>query len=152
MSWCFFFTYLLNSGSEFFKSFESNDADFISYYIHKNVGVQSQPNIPEIDGNTYSGPEWYERFPGDGDQVDTDSDLFGSFFPIVRFSNESLKYLVDIINKDIHGWHEGFVPTVLNQEGFKLDTIFNNQSRSDHFDVDKIHIKHKGIKVEWSWI
>tara|TARA_B110000259_G_scaffold4541_1_gene5146 strand:+ start:6440 stop:7168 length:729 start_codon:yes stop_codon:yes gene_type:complete len=138
--------------SEFFKSFESNDADFISYYIHKNVGVQSQPNIPEIDGNTYSGPEWYERFPGDGDQVDTDSDLFGSFFPIVRFSNESLKYLVDIINKDIHGWHEGFVPTVLNQEGFKLDTIFNNQSRSDHFDVDKIHIKHKGIKVEWSWI
>ena len=43
--------------------------------------------------------------------------------------------------------HEAF-----NRDGFALDTIFNNQSRSDHFDVDKIHIKHKGIKVDWSWI
>lgn len=141
-----------NNWSEFFNAFENNDADFIAYYIHKNVGVQSQPNIPEIDANTYSNTVWFDRFPGDGDHLDEGVELFGSFFPIVRFSNKSLKYLTELIYKDIHGWHEGFVPTVLNQAGFKLDTIFNNQSTSDHFDVDKIHIKHKGIKVEWSWI
>ena len=137
---------------EFFKAFETNDADFISYYVHKKPGVQSQPNIPEIDNETHSGTSWYNRFPGDTDQIDPNAELFGSFFPIVRFSNKSLKHLVDIINKDIHGWHEGFVPTILNQHGFKLDTIFNNQSRSNHFNVDEIHILHKNIKVDWSWI
>ena len=137
---------------EFFKAFENNDADFISYYIHKKPGVKSQPNIPEIDDRTHSGVAWYNRFPGDSDQIDPNADLFGSFFPIVRFSNKSLKFLTELIKEGIHGWHEGFVPTVLNHEGFKLDTIFNNQSRSDHFDVDNIHILHKNIRVDWSWI
>jgi len=44
------------------------------------------------------------------------------------------------------------VPTILNRDGFKLDTIFNNQSKSDHFDINKINIKHKNIQVNWSWI
>ena len=138
--------------SEFFKAFENNNADFISYYIFKNKGVTSQPNIPEIDGNTYSNTMWFDRFPGDGDQINKNGELFGSFFPIVRFSNKSLRHITDLLINGVHGYSEGFVPTVLNQAGFKLDTIFNNQSKSDHFDVDKIHIKHKGIKVEWSWI
>ena len=138
--------------SEFFKAFETNNADFISYYIFKNKGVTSQPNIPEIDANTYSNTLWFDRFPGDGDQINKNGELFGSFFPIVRFSNKSLRHITDLLLNGIHGYSEGFVPTVLNKEGFTLDTIFNNQSRSNHFDVDKIHIKHKGIRVEWSWI
>lgn len=138
--------------SEFFKAFENNNTDFISYYIFKNKGVTSQPNIPVIDANTYSNTLWFDRFPGDGDQINKDSELFGSFFPIVRFSNKSLRHITDLLLNGVHGYSEGFVPTVLNKEGFTLDTIFNNQSKSNHFDVDKIHIKHKGIKVEWSWI
>jgi hypothetical protein len=138
--------------SEFFKAFENNNTDFISYYIFKNKGVTSQPNIPVIDANTYSNTLWFDRFPGDGDQINKDSELFGSFFPIVRFSNKSLRHITDLLLNGVHGYSEGFVPTVLNKEGFTLDTIFNNQSRSNHFDVDKIHIKHKGIRVEWSWI
>jgi len=138
--------------SEFFKAFETNNADFISYYIFKNKGVTSQPNIPEIDANTYSNTLWFDRFPGDGDQINKNGELFGSFFPIVRFSNKSLRHITDLLLNGVHGYSEGFVPTILNKDGFTLDTIFNNQSRSNHFDVDKIHIKHKGIKVEWSWI
>jgi hypothetical protein len=138
--------------SEFFKAFETNSADFISYYIFKNKGVTSQPNIPEIDANTYSNTLWFDRFPGDGDQINKNGELFGSFFPIVRFSNKSLRHITDLLLNGVHGYSEGFVPTILNKDGFTLDTIFNNQSRSNHFDVDKIHIKHKGIKVEWSWI
>ena len=143
---------ICDNWSEFFKSFENNDADFISYYLFKNKGVKNQPNIPEIDKNTHSGTTWFSRFPGDGDNIDKSYELFGSFFPIVRFSNKSLKHLTDLLINNIHGYSEGFVPTQLNKDGFTLDTIFNNQSKSNHFDVNKIHILHKNIKVDWSWI
>ena len=143
---------ICDNWSEFFKAFENNDADFISYYLFKNKGVKNQPNIPEIDKNTHSGTTWFSRFPGDGDNIDKSYELFGSFFPIVRFSNKSLKHLTDLLINNIHGYSEGFVPTQLNKDGFTLDTIFNNQSKSDHFDVNKIHILHKNIKVDWSWI
>lgn len=143
---------ICDNWSEFFKSFENNTSDFISYYIFKNQGVNSQPNIPHIDNNTHSGTSWFNRFPGDKDVIDINSELFGSFFPIVRFSNKSLKHLTNLLINNVHGYSEGFVPTVLNKDGFTLDTIFNNKSESNHFDISKINIKHKNIKVDWSWI
>ena len=143
---------ICDNWSEFFKSFENNTSDFISYYLFKNTNIDSQGNIPTIDSNTHSGTAWFDRFPGDGDFINRTDELFGSFFPIVRFSNKSLKHLTDLLINNIHGYSEGFVPTQLNKDGFTLDTIFNNQSKSDHFDVNKIHILHKNIKVDWSWI
>jgi len=143
---------ICDNWSEFFASFENNTSDFISYYIFKNQGINSQPNIPHIDNNTHSGISWFNRFPGDKDAIDINSELFGSFFPIVRFSNKSLKHLVDLLINDVHGYSEGFVPTILNKDGFTLDTIFNNNSESNHFDINKINILHKNIKVDWSWI
>ena len=143
---------ICDNWSEFFKSFENNTSDFISYYLFKNTNIDSQGNIPTIDSNTHSGTAWFDRFPGDGDFINRTDELFGSFFPIVRFSNKSLKHLTDLLINNIHGYSEGFVPTQLNKDGFTLDTIFNNQSESDHFDVNKIHILHKNIKVDWSWI
>ena len=143
---------ICDNWSEFFKSFENNTSDFISYYLFKNTNIDSQVNIPTIDSNTHSGTAWFDRFPGDGDFINRTDELFGSFFPIVRFSNKSLKHLTDLLINNIHGYSEGFVPTQLNKDGFTLDTIFNNQSKSDHFDVNKIHILHKNIKVDWSWI
>ena len=118
----------------------------------KNKGVKNQSNIPEIDDNTHSNTVWFDRFPGDGDHIDKKDELFGSFFPIVRFSNKSLRHLTNLLINKEHGYSEGFVPTILNRDGFKLDTIFNNQSKSDHFDINKINIKHKNIQVNWSWI
>ena len=143
---------ICDNWSEFFKSFENNTSDFISYYLFKNTNIDSQGNIPTIDSNTHSGTAWFDRFPGDGDFINRTDELFGSFFPIVRFSNKSLKHLTDLLINNIHGYSEGFVPTQLNKDGFTLDTIFNNQSESDHFDVNKIHILHKNIRVDWSWI
>jgi hypothetical protein len=143
---------ICDNWSEFFKAFENNDADFISYYVFKNKGVKNQSNIPEIDDNTHSNIAWFDRFPGDGDHIDKKDELFGSFFPIVRFSNKSLRHLTNLLINKEHGYSEGFVPTILNRDGFKLDTIFNNQSKSDHFDINKINIKHKNIQVNWSWI
>jgi len=141
-----------NDWKNFFNSFSNNNADFLSYYLFKKQGVLSQSNIPEIDKNTYSNQLWFDRFPGDLDQIEPGTDLFGSFFPIVRYSNKSLKHLTDLLFNSIHGYSEGFVPTVLNKDGFTLDTIYNSNSKSNHFDSSKITIKHKGIQVDWSWI
>jgi len=143
---------ICNNWSEFFKAFDNNDADFIAYYCFKNKNVKGQSNIPIIDDNTHSKTEWFNRFPGDNDLIKREGDLFGSFFPIVRFSNKGLKHITNLLLQGVHGYSEGFVPTQLHRDGFKLDTIFNNKSESDHFDINRIHIKHKNIKVDWSWI
>ncbi len=68
---------------------------------------------------------WLERFPGDGDTLpDGITEWFGSFFPTVRYSNRSMKKLLELNNQGYHGYGEGFVPTVLNQCGMKI-TSFN---------------------------
>lgn len=137
----------------FLDSFEDNKSDFISYYCFKNTDVNSQNNIPFIDENTTSGPTWFMRFPGHKDYLPNEvKEYFGSFFPIVRLSNRALKKLYYLVLKGIHGYSEGFVPSVLNYYDFTLDTIFNNQSQSKHFDNKLVEVKHKHNTVDWSWI
>mgnify|MGYP001170322115 FL=1 len=137
----------------FLKSFEKNNSDFISYYLFKEANVKSQPNIPNIDNNTTSANFWFERFPGHGDILYEDTtEYFGAFYPITRFSNNALAKLSEVTLQGLSGWHEGFVPTILNYHGFKLDTIFNNTSKSKYFDDDIVNVKHKHTKIHWSWI
>jgi hypothetical protein len=44
------------------------------------------------------------------------------------------------------------IPTVLNYEGQKLKTIITPENTSNFFDVDKVNILHKNIKINWEWI
>ena len=136
----------------FFKSFENNESDFISYYCFKEEKVNSQINIPIIDDNSYTGNLWFNRFPGHLDRVPDTKDYFGSFFPIVRLSNKALAKLYDINKKGLYGYSEGWVPTILNYNGFTLDTIFDNKSQGKYFDNDKVQVKHKHIKIDWEWL
>ena len=137
----------------FFNSFKDNDADFFSYYVFKNTNIGTQHKIPYIDSNTTSQHMWFERFPGDGDKLpDYVTDKFGSFFPIVRLSNQALKLLYGLLIDGVYGYSEGFVPTMLNYHEMKLDTIFDNTSTSKHFDDNIVDVKHKHSKINWSWI
>ena len=34
----------------------------------------------------------------------------------------------------------------------KLNTLIKSDDTSNLFDVDQVGIKHKNIKIEWSWI
>ena len=137
----------------FFNAFENNKSDFISYYCFKEESVTSQLNTPNIDNTTTSGNSWFMRFPGDGDKLPDDfTEKFGSFFPIVRLSNSALKLLHELLFDGIYGYSEGFVPTILNYHGFKLDTIFDNTSKGKYFDNDKVQVKHKHIKINWEWL
>lgn len=138
---------------EFFKGFENDDSDLISYFIFKNKDVESQNNVPKIDEKTFSNDQWFFRFPGDGDILPKEiNELFGSFFPIVKLSNRSMKKLLELNNEGLHGYSEGFVPTMLNHHGMKLNTIIQPNNTSLFFDVNKINILHKNIKVTWEWI
>ena len=135
------------------NGFINNTSDFISYYLFKEESVQSQPNIPKIDKNSSSGNNWFNRFPGPGDILPGDNkELFGSFFPIVRYSNRALELLTSLLKEGVYGYSEGFVPTILNYHNYTLDTIFDNTSNSKYFDNSIVQLKHKNITINWSWI
>lgn len=151
--WFFDDDVTINDFDTFFKSFSTNRSDFISYYCFKEPSVKSQSNIPVIDYKTTSGPTWFERFPGHGDILFPDTtEYFGSFFPIVRLSNNALSKLTQLLKEGIYGYSEGFVPTVLNYYGLTLDTIFNSDSQANYFNNDIVQVKHKNIKIDWGWI
>jgi len=142
-----------NNWNLFFDSLESNKADFISMYGFKKQTVKTQPSVPYIDKKTTSGPDWFERFPGDGDKMpEGTKDLFGSFFPIVRISNRALRKLVDLNAKGFSGYSEGYVPTILNSSGMILDTLFDNRSNAKYHDDSKVNLLHKNTKITWKWI
>ncbi len=137
----------------FFDSYKDNTSDFISYYCFKESSVSSQINIPHIDDNSASGNLWFMRFPGDKDKLPKDcNEIFGSFFPIVRLSNKALAKLYTLNREGLYGYSEGWVPTILNHYGFTLDTFFDNKSQGNGFDNNKVQVKHKHNKVNWSWI
>jgi hypothetical protein len=139
--------------NKFFEKLDQDDSDFISYFIFKKNNVTSQEYVPIIDNRTFSKNSWFDRFPGDGDILDENTtELFGSFFPIVRFSNNALKKLLEIHNKGLIGYSEGFVPTMLNKFNFKMKTLINSDSTSDFFDFNLVDIKHKNITIKWEWI
>lgn len=137
----------------FHAGFEDNKADFISQYGFKQPGIKNQSNVPEMDNRTTSKHMWFERFPGEGDILfDDTTELFGSFFPIVRYSNRAMAKLVQCLKEGIYGYSEGFVPTILNYYGMGLDTIFNSDSQAKYFDDSIVDVKHKNIKINWEWI
>lgn len=137
----------------FFDSFKNESADFLTYFMFKNSDVVTQPHVPIIDSRTFSGLEWFKRFPGDDANLPKDmTQLIGSFFPTTRFSNKSLKTILDYTLQGYHAYHEGMVPTILNYEGQVLKTIINPNNTSDFFDVEKVNILHKHTKIKWEWI
>ena len=138
---------------EFFKGFEDVDDDFLSYFIFKHPNVESQIGVPKIDGETHSGEGWFSRFPGPGDQLpDSCKEMFGSFFPVVRYSKRSMEELLKINNEGYDGYSEGFVPTLLNERGMKMSSLINADNTSNYYDVNEVNLLHKNIKTPWSWI
>jgi hypothetical protein len=143
----------VNDWGEFFNGTDNDDSDFLSYFCFKKDGVFSQENIPTIDDRTFSKNLWFDRFPGDGDMLPVNTnELFGSFFPTTRFSNKALSTLFEIHKEGYYGYSEGYVPTILNSYGFKLNTLINSDNTSNYFDVNEVDIQHKNIKIKWEWI
>ena len=143
----------IDNWDDFLIGTDTDKSDFISYFIFKQLGVISQPNIPFIDDRTSSKQGWFSRFPGDNDTLpENTKELFGSFFPTTRFSNRAMKKLLDLNNEGYHGYGEGFVPTVLNLSNMSLNTLIKPDNTSSFFDVNEVNIIHKNTKINWEWI
>jgi hypothetical protein len=151
--WFFDDDIFMDDWNMFFNSLSEDDSDFLSYFCFKKNGVESQVDVPFIDNKSYSGQSWFQRFPGHGDIMSQEvKEYFGSFFPTTRFSNRALKILLEENKKGYSAYHEGFVPTILNHHGQKLKTIIQPDNTSKFFDVDKVNIIHKNIRVTWEWL
>lgn len=136
-----------------FLSTTKYDSDFLAYFVFKKDGVDTQPLIPFIDSRTYSGQGWFNRFPGDGDKLPNVNEKYlGSFYPVVRYSNKALEALKTLNEQSYHGYSEGFVPTVLNNLGYTLDTLYTPEGTSRHFDTNTIRITHKNQITNWQWL
>lgn len=143
----------INNWDKFFEGTDNDDSDFLGYFLFKNKNINSQPNVPNIDDKTFSKYTWFDRFPGDGDIIGNDiTELFGSFFPVNRFSNRAMKKLLELNIEGLSGYSEGFVPTMLNKYGYKLSTLIKPDNTSNYFDVNEVNILHKNIKINWEWI
>lgn len=137
----------------FLTDTDKDDSDFISYFIFKKDGVNSQTKIPIIDNRTTSQHMWFERFPGDTDTLPPQiNEYFGSFFPTTRYSNKAMEKLLELNEQGYFGYSEGFVPTVLNYFGMSLNTLIKSDNTSDLFDNQINKVLHKNIIINWEWI
>lgn len=143
----------MDNWSKFFDGVDKDDSDFLAYFCFKNKGVSSQPNIHTTDSRMFSNDQWFYRFPGHGAVMPNEvTEYFGSFFPTTRFSNRALKQLLTDNENQFHAYHEGFVPTMLNYHGMKLNTIIQPDNTSLLFDVNEVNIYHKNVKITWEWL
>ena len=143
----------MSNWDKFFDGVNKDDSDFLSYFCFKKEDVVTQKNIPNIDDKTFSKNLWFQRFPGEGDNLPTDvNEYFGSFFPTTRFSNKALKTLLEKNKMGYYGYHEGYVPTILNYDKLKLNTIILPNNTSQFFDVNEVNITHKNIRITWEWL
>lgn len=137
----------------FFKGFENDDSDFLSYFLFKNSNVNSNDNVEKLDSRSHSGVGWFRRFPGHKDTLQGSiTDHYGSFFAIVRYSNRALKELVKLTENNYYGYGEGFVPTSFAHAGFKMNSIFQSDNTSKYFDDSVVNVKHKHSKITWEWL
>lgn len=155
--WFFDDDFQCNDWKEFLSGFRENRDGFLSYFLfkHRNVPSNVQPDVPNNDDKMFS-KDWFggNRFPGPGDTLPpgVGETLFGSFFAATRWSRASLQHMLEIIAKGYHGYHEGFVPTILHHAGFKMSTILRPDNKSSFFDNEKANIRHKNETITWSWL
>lgn len=140
-----------NDWISFIQKFGSKKEDFISWFIFSKEDYGD--GIRPLDKDTTSQHMWFERFPGDGDKLPWYIEQwYGSFFPVVRYSNSALNTLLQQFQWDLSGYSEGFVPTILNYYKHSLGSLFNKDGTSQYYDVSKIDLKHKHQKIGWEWI
>ena len=137
---------------EFLDSHNHLDYDCMVTYLFSNIGNENPSNVPFVGPGmgSYHVPDynWLIHYPGAGDkQPPYVTEKYGSFFPIVRFSNQAMRLLWQEHQKGYYGYSEGYVPTVLNYYGMKLYSIFNTESKVEA--NNNIIIHHKNWEMLW---
>lgn len=138
---------------DFIKEHSVLDHDCMITYLFGNLNQPIQEGALSMDmemGSFHShDANWLNHYPGDGDkQPDDLKETYGSYFPLVRLSNEALKTLVEEHEKGLYGYSEGYVPTLLNYKGLSLYSIYGTDSK---VKVDPSLIVHHRRYLELEW-
>ena len=137
---------------EFLSNYSDVDDDFLVIQAFKKENYRELPNISVINSRMEgSRGHWLGHCPGPGDNFKNREKHIGSFFPIVRFSKESMEHLLKLHKEGYYGYSEGFVPTSLASDGFSVSSMmdeFNNYYKENNNCV----LRHKGSKFTWEWL
>lgn len=139
---------------EFIESHKHLDHDCMISYIFGDLNQKNQFDTHDMDENmvAYHAPNhnWLSHYPGPGDiQPENITEKYGSYFPLVRLSNDAMQVLWDEHNNGYYGYSEGYVPTVLNNKGLKLYSIYNKESNVKvNNDIIVYHRRYHQMKWE----
>jgi hypothetical protein len=122
-------------------------------YLFSDLNQVKQEDTLEMDQSMGSyhnfDHTWLSHYPGDGDKHPEDlKEKYGSYFPLVRLSNEALRVLVEEHEKGLYGYSEGYVPTILNYRGLKLYSIYGTDSKVK-VDPNIIVYHRRYLELEW---
>jgi hypothetical protein len=136
----------------FLSDYDSLNDDFMAIQVFKKEDYAEFPKVSIINNRMLgSRGYWLGHCPGPGDNFKNTSKHMGSFFPIVRFSNNALSHLYNLHKDGYFGYSEGFVPTSLASDGFKVSSMmdeFNNFQISNN----SCELIHKGQNFTWEWL
>jgi hypothetical protein len=136
----------------FISEYDELENDFMAIQIFKKENYEEFPTISVIN-NRMSGSRgfWLGHCPGPGDNFKSTDKHMGSFFPIVRFSNEAMLHLLKLHQENYFGYSEGFVPTSLASDGFKVASMMN-EFNEYLIKNNNCELTHKGQKFTWEWL
>ena len=139
--------------NSFLNSYNNIDDDFIAIQAFKKEDYIDFPRISTINNKMLgSHGNWLNLCPGPGDNFKSYEKHIGSFFPIVRLSKEAMDYLLKLNNENYFGYSEGFVPTSLASEGFKVSSMMNEFNQFFIPNKTDCTLYHKNINFTWEWL
>jgi len=138
---------------KFLASYGQVDDDFIAIQAFKKEDYPEFPRVSKINSRmSGSHGSWLDWCPGPGDRFKDSKRHLGCFFPIVRFSSGAMDHLLKLHGEGYYGYHEGFVPTSLASDGFKVSSMmdeFNNFFLENDTDC---RFLHKNMEFTWEWL
>jgi hypothetical protein len=137
----------------FLDTYKTEEEDFIAIQAFKKEEYPEFPKISVIN-NKMKGSHggWLGLCPGPGDNFMSQTKHIGSFFPIVRYTKKAMDYLMDLHKQGFYGYSEGFVPTSLASNGFKVASMMDEFNNLFIENKSNCTLFHKGIKFTWEWL
>ena len=136
----------------FLNDYSSVTDDFLGIQVFKKEDYPEFPTVSVINSRMEgSRGHWLGHCPGPGDNFKSSEKHMGSFFPIVRFSNAAMVHLMQLHSQNYFGYSEGFVPTSLASDGFKVGSMMDEFNKLQ-IDNGNCELFHKGQKFTWEWL
>lgn len=137
----------------FLDLYADQSEDFLAIQAFKKEAYEEFPKISIInDRMKGSHGNWLSLCPGPGDNFKPITRHIGCFFPIVRFTNKAMNHLLELHKDGYFGYSEGFVPTSLASDGFKVASIMDEHNNFFINNNSGCTLFHKGINFTWEWL